>query len=110
MACKKNYNTSRLQFVVGDSDSIVTDLSSDQYTLPEQDQTQIALNINKVVRYSVECFLDGAIMPMQDTDQISYSVVYDTSTTIITIFTGVGTGVSNGQQFIVRFNWIENAS
>lgn len=108
MACKKNFYTSRLQFVVGDPDSIVTDLSAQQYTLPEQEQTQIALNITTVQRQSVECYLDGAIMPMEDTDQISYSVVYDTGLTVITIFTGVGTGVTNGQQYIVRLNWVQS--
>jgi hypothetical protein len=87
---------------------VVTDLSAAQYTLPAQDQTQIALNITTVQRNSVDCWLDGTLMPMNDTDQISYSVVYDTNQTIITIFTGVGLGVQDGQQYIVRFNWVEN--
>lgn len=107
MPCTYQYGTSRLQFVVGDPTSVVTDLPGNQYELPNVGGTQLLFMINSVVQDSVEVYFAGTLMPRSRLDVASYTVEYTQMQTLITFYFGVGQGVEAGQLFVIRLNTIQ---
>ncbi len=51
--------------------------------------TVLTLNYNYIQDGSVDVFLGGNLLPTDQTDQLSYSIVYGTSSTVITFNQGV---------------------
>ena len=73
----------RIQFIVGDPDSIVSDIDAGAWVLPEEGDTQLIINIPNIPVNSVEVVLDGSVMARDYTDRQSYGVEYSSSNILI---------------------------
>jgi len=73
-----------------------------------QGQTTLVINTtNALINNSVKIFLDGTRMYPSATDQSTYSIVYTNSSATITFnMDGLGSGVSNGQKFIIDYETV----
>lgn len=69
----------RVQFIVGDPDSIVSDIDAGAWTLPVDGDTQLIINIPNIAVDSFEITLGGAVMPRDTTDVQSATPVYSSS-------------------------------
>lgn len=77
-----------LQFKVGDVGSPMT-----------AGETELTITANNPIANTVSVVLDGIELPQDDNTQVSYTVVYSTTSVVITF----NQAVSNGQLYQVRF-------
>lgn len=106
MACRYNIYTARLQFITGSPTSqILTNLPDGSYTLPNEGGKQISLAL-QVVEDSIEVYNEGSILPREILDQVSYSVVYNPSQSVIEFYTGPDDpGLPGDNMIIVRLQY-----
>ncbi len=104
--CQFDLHNGRLQFKVDEPTvSIKTDLPANSYTIPDTGGDQVLLSLNVVIG-SVEVYMDGTIMPMGVLDVQSYSVTYDTGSTLIEFYTGPDDpGLQTGQLIIIKLQY-----
>lgn len=106
MACRYNIYTARLQFVTGTPTSgIVTNLPVGSYTLPDAGGGQLSLAL-MVIEDSIEVYNEGSIMPREILDQMSYSVIYNDTQSVIEFYTGPDDpGLPGDNMIIVRLQY-----
>lgn len=60
-----------------------------------------SLGITGIITDSINISLDGSVLPRNDNTQISYSIVYNSTSVVITF----NQGVQNNQQYIVSYGY-----
>lgn len=103
--CRIALYNARLQFIVGDPDSIVTNLPDGSYTIPAAGGSQILFDLS-VVNDTIEVFNEGSILPRARLDQLSYTPTYNSTQSLVDFYTGADDpGLQDDQMIIVRLQY-----
>lgn len=103
--CRIALYNARLQFIVGDPDSIVTNLPTDSYTIPSAGGSQILFDLS-VINDTIEVYNEGSILPRARLDQLSYNPTYNSNQSLVDFYTGPDNpGLQDDQMIIVRLQY-----